>query len=105
MHCGRTGEFKFGHHFIPHFLFGILKALSNKVNRLELCDGVFLEAGLIWVEGLKLGLICQAVLEENSSEMIDLINSADFSMRPYIFVTSSVNRKCSMIQTAAFLLL
>lgn len=65
-------KLKIRHHLIPHFLFGILKALSNKVNRLVLCDWVFLEAGLIWVEGLELGLVCQAVLEENSVEILYL---------------------------------
>lgn len=52
--------------FSPHFLFGVLEALSHKVDGLVLCDWVFLEAGLVGVEGLQLGLVCQTVLKENS---------------------------------------
>lgn len=50
--------------FSPHFLFAILKALSDKVNRLVRRDWVFLEAGLVGVEGQEFGLVCQAVLKE-----------------------------------------
>lgn len=53
-------------HFLPHFLFGIFKALGDKVNRLVLCDGVFLQAGLVGVEGHELGFVRQGVLEEIS---------------------------------------
>lgn len=50
---------------LPHFVFRILKALSHIVNRLVLCDWVFLEGGLVGVEGQDFGLVCQAVLKEN----------------------------------------
>lgn len=46
----------------PHFLFGIFKALSHKVDGLVLCDGVLLQAGLAGVKGQHLGFVCQAVL-------------------------------------------
>lgn len=52
--------------FIPDFFFGILKTLSHKVNRLELGDGILLQAGLLWLEGLKFWLVCQTVLQYNN---------------------------------------
>lgn len=46
----------------PHFLFGIFKALSHKVDGLVLCDWVLLQAGLAGVKGQHFGFVCQAVL-------------------------------------------
>lgn len=53
------------HDTLPDFLFGVFKAIGDKVNRLVLCDRVFLEAGLFRVEGQQFGLVCQGVLREN----------------------------------------
>ena len=55
------------HWYIPDFLLGVLKGLSNKVNRLELCDWIFLEAGLLRVKGEDRGLVCQAILENTET--------------------------------------
>lgn len=50
---------------IPHFLLGVLEAVSHKVNRLVLGDRVFLDTGLVGVKGQELGLVCQGVLKED----------------------------------------
>lgn len=62
----------------PHFLFGIFKALSHKVDGLVLCDWVLLQAGLAGVKGQHLGFVCQAVLsgkkgkKQNSDQMFNI---------------------------------
>lgn len=43
---------------LPDFFFGVLETFSHKVNWLELCNGILLQAGLLWIEGLKFGLVC-----------------------------------------------
>lgn len=53
------------HDTLPDSLFGVFEALGDKVNRLVLCDWVFLEAGLFRVKGQQFGLVCQGVLWEN----------------------------------------
>lgn len=43
---------------LPDFFFGVLETFSHKVNRLELCNGILLQTGLLRLEGLKFGLVC-----------------------------------------------
>lgn len=62
----------------PHFLFGIFEAVGHKVNRLVLCDGVFLEAGLVGVKGQNFGLVRQAVLQKKTKQRRN-----NFSARRY----------------------
>ncbi len=49
---------------LPDFFFGVLKAFSHKVNWLELCNGILLQAGLLRLEGQKFGLVRQTVLQD-----------------------------------------
>lgn len=43
---------------LPDFFFGILETFSHKVNRLELCNRILLQTGLLRLKGLKFGLVC-----------------------------------------------
>lgn len=49
---------------LPDFFFGFLETFSHKVNWLELCNGILLQAGLLWLEGEKFGLVRQTVLQD-----------------------------------------
>lgn len=53
----------------PHFLLGVLKAVGDEVERLELGDGVLLQAGLVRIEGQQLRLVRQAVLKDPDTLM------------------------------------
>lgn len=56
------------HESLPHFLFGIFEAVGNKVNRLVLCDGVLLEAGLVGVKGQDFGHVRQTILQKKKKK-------------------------------------
>lgn len=73
----------------PHFLFGIFEAVGNKVNRLVLCDGVLLEAGLVGVKGQNFGLVRQAVLQKTIKKHREETISPLFS---------TLNRKCGIAE-------
>lgn len=75
----------------PHFLFGTFKAVGNKVNRLVLCDGVFLEAGLVGVKGQNFGLVRQAVLRKKTPNK----KHREETISPLF---STLNRKCGIAE-------
>lgn len=73
---------------LPHFLFGIFKTVGNKVNRLVLCDGVLLEAGLVGVKGQDLGLVRQTVLQKPTEQKQTAVSP----------LLSTLNRKCGITE-------
>ena len=61
---------------VPDALLGVLEAFSHKVHGLELGDGVFLDAGLLRLEGAELRLVRQTVLKKERRENIRVCFSA-----------------------------
>lgn len=68
--------------YIPDFLFGVLEALSHKVQRLELGDGIFLKTRLLRFKWVQLRLLRQAVLIDEAHVyfilQLNLLNLSTF---------------------------
>lgn len=77
---------------LPDFVFGVFKAVGHKVDGLVLCDGVFLEAGLVGVEGQDLGLVRQTILQKKThteKKRLHLLQQT---------LSSTLNRKCGIAE-------